>query len=42
MKDSDKNKGSLYLNFWNVNDLYGWAISQKLPVGSFKKVSKVN
>ena len=32
MKDFDKNKESSYLKFWCVNNLYGWGISQKLPV----------
>ena len=36
MKDYDKNKESWYLKYWNVNNLYGWAISQKLPLGVFK------
>ena len=31
MKDYDKNKESSYLKYWNVNNLNGWAISQKLP-----------
>ena len=30
MKDCDKNKESSYLQYWNVNNLCGWAISQKL------------
>ena len=30
MKNYDKNKES------NANNLYGWAMSQKLPVGRFK------
>ena len=32
MKDYDKNKESLYLKYWDVNDLYGWEMSQKFPV----------
>ena len=38
MKDYDKNKESLHLNYWNVNNLYGWAMSQKLPVSNFKLI----
>ena len=38
MKDYDKNKESSYLKYWNVNILYGWAMSQKLPVNDFKWV----
>ena len=36
MKDYDKNKESTYLKYWGVNDLYGWAMSQKLPVNRFE------
>ena len=36
MKDYDKNKKSPYLHYWDVNNLYGWEISQKLPVNNFE------
>ena len=36
MKNYDKNKGSSYLKYWNVNSLYGWAMLQKLPVNNFE------
>ena len=36
MKDYDKNKESSYLQYRHVNNLYGWAISQKLPVNNFE------
>ena len=35
MKDYDKNKESSYLQYWDVSNLYGWAMSQKLPVNNF-------
>ena len=37
MKYYDKNKESLYLNYRDVNNLYGWAVLQKLLVDSFSK-----
>ena len=38
MKDYDKNKESPYIQYWDVNNLYRWAISQKLPVNNFEWV----
>ena len=35
MKDFDKTKESSYIQYWDVNNLYGWAMSQKLPVNNF-------
>ena len=40
MKSYDKNKESLYLKYWNVNDLYGWAMSQKFPVNNFEWIEE--
>ena len=36
MKDNDKNKESSYIQYWDLNNLYGWAILQKLPVNNFE------
>ena len=30
MKDYYKNKQSLHLKYWDVKNLYGWAMSQKM------------
>ena len=38
MKHYDKIKESLYLKYWDVDNLYVWAMSQKLPVNNFKWV----
>ena len=35
MKDYDRNKESSNLIYCDVNYLFGWAISQKLPVNNF-------
>ena len=45
MKDLDKNKELSYLQYWDLNNLYGWAMSEKLPVNNFewiKDSSKFN
>ena len=36
MKDYDENKESSCIEYWNVNKLYKWAVSQKFPVYGFK------
>ena len=40
MNDYDKDIESSYLEYWDANNLYGWAISQKLPVDGFKWVGE--
>ena len=29
---------SLYPQFWDANNLYGWAMPQKLPVNNFERI----
>ena len=36
MKNYDKNIESSYLMYFDANNLYGWAMSQKLLVDGFK------
>ena len=36
MKNYDKNTESSYLEYLDANNLYGWAMSQKLHVDDFK------
>ena len=38
MKNYDKNIDSSNIEYLDVNNLYGWAMSQKLPVNGFKWV----
>ena len=35
MKDNYKNKELSYFKCWYLNNLYRWAMSQKLPVNNF-------
>ena len=42
MKYYDKNKGSTYVQYWDVNNIYGWAMSQKLPVNNSKWVRDIS
>ena len=38
MKNYDKNEESSYIQYLDANNLYGWVMSQKLPVNGFKWV----
>ena len=40
MKNYDKNNESSYIEYLDANNLYGWAMSQKLPVNDFKWIKK--
>ena len=45
MKNYDKNEESSYTQYLDANNLYGWEMSQKLPVNNFKWIkdtSKIN
>ena len=35
MKNYNKIKKSSCIQYWDVNNLYGWEISQKFPVSNF-------
>ena len=36
MKNCNKEKPSTYIQYLDANNLYGWAMSQKLPTHGFK------
>ena len=38
----DKNKPKVYINYLNMNNLYGYSISEYLPYGGFKWVEVNN
>ena len=42
MKNYEKSEESLFLEYLDANNLYGWAMSQKFPVNGFKFVRKMS
>ena len=40
MKNYDKNKESSYLKYYDWNNLCGWTMCEKLPIGNFKWIEK--
>ena len=42
MIDYDKNKEFSYMKYWDVNNLCGWTMSQKLPVDGFRWVEDLS
>ena len=42
MKDYYKNKESPYLQYWEVINLYGWAMPQKLHVNKFERIKNTS
>ena len=41
MKDCDNNKESSYPHYSDVNNLFGWTMSQKLPLNIFKLIEDI-
>ena len=42
MKDYGPKKPSKFITYLNMNNLYGWAMSNYLPYGGFKWLKKVD
>ena len=40
MKNNNKNIESSYIEYLDANNLYGWGMSQKVPVNDFKWTKK--
>ena len=41
MKNYDQNKESSYIQYFDINNIYRWAMSQKLPVDGFQWVENI-
>ena len=42
MKNYDKNKNLSYIQYWDVNNFYSWAMLQKLPVNNFEWIKNTS
>ena len=42
MKDYVENKESAYLQYWDANNSYGWAMLQKLPGHNFQWTENIS
>ena len=42
MKDDVKNKESSYIQHWDANNWYGWAMSQTLPLNNFEWIKDIS
>ena len=40
--DYDKNKPSTFISYLDMNNLYGWAMSEYLPYGSFEWLKSID
>ena len=41
LKDYDKNKEPSCLTYWDVDNLYGWEMPQKLPKNNFEWIEEI-
>ena len=42
MEDYDKNKQWSYIQYWNVNNLYRWAISENFPGNNVEWIEDIS
>ena len=42
MEDYDKNKELPYPQYWDINNLYGGTMSQKLPLNHFERIKNTS